>query len=260
MQRIGLSRSYITSTGPGRSGEQDGITLEYNRTLKKPGSRVSGSVGLDSGIASQKGVEEVTVGLIGIIKTHVVIQRGEATATYRSRHIFLEESLSLWRRGDNSTSSLDGWCEFPFAFTIPSNAANLPPSYTLHTSRIGGSAQYFIKVTGRKAAWYKFNVRIYSPFPFLPFDDNPPPAWDIARTHTVTREVSMRKGILFRGHAKVEAELTTPDLPSLPLFQDIPMTFCVRTFSKPLPASAALDVSTFSRQRPQIRSSSLFSV
>lgn len=68
MLKIGFGRAI--SGGPSNEG-QDGISLDYDKRLKKPGSIVSGVVKLDLGIVGQKGIEDITVELVAIVKTYV---------------------------------------------------------------------------------------------------------------------------------------------------------------------------------------------
>ncbi|KZS88967.1 hypothetical protein SISNIDRAFT_489624 [Sistotremastrum niveocremeum HHB9708] len=233
---------------------RDGLSLLYTPSLTHPGSKIDGIVCVDLGVVGQKNVEEVVVELIGVVKTRVMVSTGETVMTFYGKNEFLSQSLSIWRSSDHPSPSNEV-VQYPFSFTIPSDHS-LPPSHAFQSSshQAKGSVQYHVKVTGKKAAWYKSNVRLYGPFPFLPFDDN---GYGNGRremkgvqTRVVREEMSMRKGLLFGGHAKVLVEVSLPDLPSLPRFTPIPISIHITAFSKPLPHSSSSDPSSFTFPLP----------
>lgn len=140
-----------------------------------------------------------------------MVSTGETVMTFYGKNEFLSQSLSIWRSSDHPSPS-DTIVQYPFSFTIPSDHS-LPPSHAFQSSshQAKGSVQYHVKVTGKKAAWYKSNVRLYGPFPFLPFDDNGygrgKGEMKSVQTRVVREEMSMRNGLLFGGHAKVLVEV-----------------------------------------------------
>ncbi|KZT37566.1 hypothetical protein SISSUDRAFT_1048300 [Sistotremastrum suecicum HHB10207 ss-3] len=239
---------------------RDGLSLIYTPSLTHPGSKIDGIVCVDLGVVSQKNVEEVVVELIGVVKTRVMVSTGETVMTFYGKNEFLSQSLSIYRSSDNVPPSSEV-VQYPFSFTIPSDHS-LPPSHAFQSSshQAKGSVQYHVKVTGKKAAWYKSNVRLYGPFPFLPFDDgNGVGRREMkgVQTRVLREEMSMRKGLLFGGHAKVLVEVSLPDLPSLPLFTSTPISIRLQTFSKPLPHSSSSDPSSFTFPLPPTSASDI---
>ncbi|KZT38039.1 hypothetical protein SISSUDRAFT_1062329 [Sistotremastrum suecicum HHB10207 ss-3] len=248
MKKIGLARSYLMTSERGE--EQDGISLEYDRRLKKPGSIIRGVVKVDDQTVRQKGIEEVTIELIGRVKSAVVVSSRDGDTVYKEQHVFLHRKLTLWRIADLPSKENNGIRTLPFAFDLPADDPSLPPSYSCQAGKSAGSVGYFVKITARKSAWYKFKLQIYAPFPFRPFDLNPPPALDLARTHHFKKETQMRKGIMFGAQAKVAGFIQLPNAPSFTPFQDIPVLIQIHCYSKPLPSSCSSDPSTFNFPLP----------
>ncbi|KZT38032.1 hypothetical protein SISSUDRAFT_1047624 [Sistotremastrum suecicum HHB10207 ss-3] len=243
MKKFGLGRSYLMTSEQGE--EQDGISLEYDRRLKKPGSIVRGIVKVNDQTVRQKGIEEVTIELIGRVKAAVVISTGDGDTVYNEQHIFLHRKSTLWRTSDVRPNENNGIRTLPFAFDLPANDPNLPPSYSCRAGKSAGSVGYFIKIVARNSAWYKFKLQIYAPFPFRPFDLNPPPALDLARTHYFKKETQMRKGIMFGAQAKVIGFMKLPRATLLTPFQEIPVLIHLQCYSKPLPSSCSSNPSSF---------------
>ncbi|KZS88652.1 hypothetical protein SISNIDRAFT_489894 [Sistotremastrum niveocremeum HHB9708] len=248
MKKIGLGRSYLMTSERGE--EQDGISLEYDRRLKKPGSIVRGVVKVNDQTVRQKGIEEVTIELIGRVKAAVVISSRDGDTVYKEQHVFLQRKLTLWRVSDLPPKENNSIRTLPFAFDLPLDDPNMPPSYSCQAGKSAGSVGYFVKIIARKSAWYKFKLQIYAPFPFRPFDLNPPPALDLARTRYYKKETQMRKGIMFGAQAKVTGFMKLPKATSLTPFQDIPVLIHIHCYSKPLPSSCSSDPSSFNFPLP----------
>lgn len=197
---------------------------------------------------------------------------GGVHTTPVTREILLDFKETIW---DSKAAPMphhvvqSRFIRCPFAFHFPNH--QLPPSYHSVAVSMSAAVRYFIRVTGRLKGWKLAgirhpHIRVVQAFPFVPFDDFPPPApleyMPVARHAT---EIPVRKGIM-GGYGNVEAEVRVPTSPipstqdgfqvflpavqSFPLFTDIPITIHIKCFSKEMPHSHSMNSSHYTFPLP----------
>ncbi|KZT38618.1 hypothetical protein SISSUDRAFT_1128695 [Sistotremastrum suecicum HHB10207 ss-3] len=234
-----------------------GITLNFSPSLRTPKSTVEGSVDLDVGKIKERGIVAVTASLVGVLRTSANLRSINDRVAPKSAsewRTLVNLRTTLWQLDtniddDNADPSSMRLLNIPFSFTMPDDP-DLPPSFDQLTDNGSASIKYYIQIVGKLKAWYKLNIWINRPFTFVPFDDTPPPSILGANTRTWREEVSIRRSLFGGRQAKVEVELILPDLPSLPLYQPIPIQLHIHCYSKPLPQSSSSDPSTFQFPKP----------
>jgi len=151
------------------------VSINCARELRFEGSKIEGSVNLNTVLAKEKNITAVTVSLKAWIHTWAQVSTGQSTYKVTDSEPLLKLEQSLWTSDTALPDHPYGVINLPFLFTIPDDRP-LPPSLHSGGWSHGGRIQYYVHVVADKKAWYKRDARVNAPFPFLPLDRTSAPS------------------------------------------------------------------------------------
>ncbi|KAJ3558003.1 hypothetical protein NM688_g1164 [Phlebia brevispora] len=221
------------------AAEDTGENNEVIAVVIKPGiyvtgEAVEGEVWINFIGLRRTPVEEVHVKLRGSVFTKITKQIGDAAVTKRRRVELVRDTISLWCRGSGYPPAGSDILKLPFRFTLSPTEALPSCHYTgFHKS---GRVMYNVEVVGVRSGW-RLNKRLSNALAVLPPDkagaelSRNMRLGEIPPWRSIKFQKSIRRGI-WGEFSNVEATLSIPDLPTIPIFTAIPFVLSVVTVSK----------------------------
>ncbi|KAI0793699.1 hypothetical protein C8Q74DRAFT_1445288 [Fomes fomentarius] len=217
------------------------------------GSAVEGEVELDFRRLLEENIEKVQLRLHGTAETAISKNKDAAHDIVR----LVDADIPLWTRGSVYPTPDSDLLRVPFRFILPSH---LPPSFHYAATTETAKIRYGLTAVGVRKGVLNANRKHVVPLAVVPQDavglrvKEGSGRGVVHGWRTKRKEERIRKG-LWGDYAKVEVEISLPDIPVLPLFSAIPYTVRVITTTAPLsppkdPTSATSPTSPMSPTTP----------